>query len=240
MKNYSNKNSGEKKYSLSFVLPLYNEEENVAPCVFSCLEFARRHCSFYEIIMVNDGSIDKTDRICQNLLGLNPRLRLIHHPRNLGIGAALHSGFQAAQGEYIFYMDGDNQFDVFGLKEFLPYLDGYDLLLGWRLQRADAAPRKINAWLYKTALRTLLGLRFKDIDCGFKVFARKILQKQSLKSRGAFFIAEFLHRMKKMGVRAKEIPVSHYPRVYGSQTGAHPKVIFKAALEMLAYLAKRE
>ncbi len=137
-------------------------------------------------------------------------------------------------------MDGDNQFDVFELKDFLPHLTDYDLILGRRFRIVDAVTRKFNAWLYKAALSAFLGLRFRDIDCGFKLFSRKIIQDWLPKSKGAFFIAEFVHGLKKRGARIKEIPVSHYPRLYGTQTGARAGVILKAFLEMFSYLIKKK
>lgn len=224
-----------KKYSISFVLPFYNEGKNARKCVLSCLCFAEKYCKDYEIIMVNDGSQDDTFKICRDLLINYDGLYLVEHKKNLGIGAALYSGFKKARKEYIFYMDGDNQYDVSILVNFLPYLSNFNLLLGWRRKRSDPYFRKIYMKLYHLVLRILFDMKFRDIDCGFKIFSRSSFQNISLKSQGAFFIAEFLYKMKKAGARIKEIPINHYPRLFGKQTGAKFSVVSRIMQEMLIF-----
>ncbi len=214
--------------SLSVVLPAYNEEKNIRKTVLQAASYFENSVADYEIIVVNDGSSDKTGDIVSGLAHDYPRVSLVNHPRNQGYGAALRSGFEKASLEYIFLMDSDGQFDIRELDNFFPFVESSVAVVGYRKKRADSFIRTFNAWLYHAYIWIIFGLNVKDIDCAFKIFPRVAYEKiKPVKSGGALFSAELLIKLIRSGVRIREIPVSHYPRLFGQQTGANLRVILR-------------
>ena len=221
--------------SISAVLPAFNEEAIIDRTVRHVADVLRRLAADYEVIVSNDGSRDRTGAILAELAEREPdlRLRVVAHDRNRGYGAALASGFDAARKDLIFLTDGDKQFDVAELADFLPEIDGQtDLVIGWRRNRADPFMRLVNAWGWKTLVNRLFGYTARDVDCAFKLFRRQVWQSLTVYARGATFSAEFLIKARRLGFRVKELPVSHYPRTAGSPTGARPDVIVRAFIEL--------
>lgn len=217
--------------SLTAFFPCYNEEANVTAMVQALLTALPKLARQFEIIIVNDGSQDQTAVLADHLAAAHPQVRVVHHPKNLGYGASLRSGFAAARSDWIFYTDGDRQFDVNQVADFLPYTNDYQVIIGYRKRRADGNFRALNANLFKLYIDTLFRLHVKDIDCAFKLLRREVVQAVPLQSTGAFTSAELLYRLKKQGYKFKQLPVDHYPRQYGTPTGNHPKVIIKAGIE---------
>jgi glycosyltransferase involved in cell wall biosynthesis len=159
----------------------------------------------------------------------------------MGYGAAVRSGISACKKEYVFFTDGDNQFDVSQLSLFVPLISQYDGVIGFRLNRQDSFVRKTNAWAWNRLVQWMFGLRAKDIDCAFKLFHRKVFERVQLESSGAMISTEMLVKMKKNKYRLHEIGVLHSPRLAGKQTGANLRVIFKAFNELYRfYLKMRE
>ena len=219
--------------SLSVVLPAYNEEAVIARTVEGVDEVVSRLADDYEIIVVNDGSRDRTAERLAELRERFPMLRVETHPENCGYGSALATGFSAARKELIFLTDGDKQFDVAELAGFLPEMDAQtDLVIGWRRNRADPAMRLFNAWGWKLLVNRLFGYTARDVDCAFKLFRREVWESFPVYARGATFSAEFLVKARRLGFRVKELPVSHLPRTAGSPTGARPGVIVRAFVEL--------
>jgi glycosyltransferase involved in cell wall biosynthesis len=219
--------------SLSIVLPAYNEEAVIARTVEGVDEVVRRLADDYEIIVVDDGSRDATGQRLAELRGRFPRLRVETHMRNRGYGSALATGFSAARKELVFLTDGDKQFDVAELAGFLPEMDDRtDLVIGWRRNRADPPLRLFNAWGWKLLVNSLFGYTARDIDCAFKLFRREVWESFPVYARGATFSAEFLVKARRLGFRVKELPVRHLPRTAGSPTGARPRVIVRAFVEL--------
>lgn len=213
---------------MSVVLPAYNEGDNIQKTVLQAVSYLARSVADYEIIVVNDGSSDKTGEIVSKLTRKNPKILLVNHPKNRGYGEALRSGFEMASLEFIFLMDSDGQFDIGELDLFLPFLDESVAAIGYRKKRADSFIRTLNAWLYHVYIWVVFSLNVKDIDCAFKIFPRAAYEIiKPIKSGGALFSAELLIRLIRNGFRIKEIPVSHYPRLYGEQTGANLGVILR-------------
>jgi dolichol-phosphate mannosyltransferase len=178
----------------------------------------------FEIIAVDDGSRDATASIAEALAEQHPDVvRLVRHPVNLGYGAALRSGFGAARYELIAFTDGDRQFkvaDIGRLTERLLTPDPPDVVVGFRIKRADPFVRTLYARVYRLANRILFGLRVADVDCACKLFRREALDGIRVESGGAFFSAELLIRLQAAGRRVAEVGVPHYPRTAGSATGA--------------------
>lgn len=221
---------------LSIFFPAYNEEANIREAVEETIRVveASPYIGDYEIIVVNDGSTDHTLAIAKELAGLYPAVRVVDHGKNRGYGAALISGMKAARKDYVFFTDADLQFDIAELQNLLIHLQKYQVVIGYRAPRQDPAMRLLNARVWNLLNRMLFGLRVRDIDCAFKIFRRQLVQNLTLRSRGAMISAETLIRLSRSGVRIKEVPVSHLPRVAGSPTGAKPSVILRAFREMTA------
>jgi glycosyltransferase involved in cell wall biosynthesis len=221
--------------SLSIFFPAYNEEENIAATIASANRVAKEspYISDYEIIIVDDGSSDRTAPVANELAKNNPRVRVVEHGTNKGYGAALKTGLDAARMEYVFFTDADLQFDIVELQNLLVHLSTYDVVVGYRAPRQDPWMRLLNARGWNILNRLLFGLRVRDIDCAFKIFKRELIQNLTLKSEGAMINAEILIKLKRDGVRIKEVPVSHLPRRAGSPTGAKPSVILRAFREMV-------
>lgn len=217
-----------KDISLSVVLPAYNESENIEKTVTHAVSYLKGTFRDYEVIVVNDGSIDGTPEIVERLATSNPRIILVNHPKNLGYGSALRSGFERASLDYIFLMDSDGQFDISDIDRFIPFLESYDVVVGYREKRADPFIRSLNARLYHLFIRLLFGLKLKDIDCAFKMFPRSVYRAvRPIESGGALFSAEFLVKLRQKGFTIREVPVRHFPRRFGRQTGANLKVIIR-------------
>lgn len=221
--------------SISAVLPAFNEEAIIERTVRHVADVLRAQASDFEIIVSNDGSRDNTAAVLADLQAREPglHLRIVTHERNRGYGAALASGFDAARKDLVFLTDGDKQFDVTELKDFLPAMDGQtDLVIGWRRQRADPPMRKLNALGWKLLVNLLFGYTARDVDCAFKLFRRRVWESMTVQSRGATFSAEFLIKARRLGFHVKELPVGHFPRTAGSPTGARPDVIVRAFAEL--------
>jgi glycosyltransferase involved in cell wall biosynthesis len=218
---------------ISAVLPAYNEEEVIAASVAAMVETFESLEADYEVIVVNDGSRDRTGEILTRLNQQNPCVRMVAHERNQGYGAALWTGFTSATKELVFLTDGDKQFDVDEIKLLLPMLDGADMAIGFRKPRADPLIRRLNGWGWNSIVTLLFGYTARDVDCAFKLFRRRILDRVEVHARGATFSAEFLIKARRLGYVIRERPVSHYPRPAGQATGAKPAVIVRAFRELL-------
>jgi glycosyltransferase involved in cell wall biosynthesis len=222
--------------SVSVVLPAYNEEEAIESTVRHVAEVMQDLVSDFEIVVTNDGSKDRTGEIL-GALQRDPslHLRIVTHQRNRGYGAALASGFDAAESSLIFFTDGDKQFDVGELAGFIPAMDSEtDLVIGWRRKRADPFMRLVNARGWKLLVNGLFGYTARDIDCAFKLFRREVWRSVVVHAHGATFSAEFLIKARRLGFQVRELPVSHYPRSVGSATGAKPAVIARAFRELFS------
>lgn len=218
--------------SISAVLPAFNEEQVIAASVAAMVKTLESFGADYEVIVVNDGSRDRTPEILTRLGQENPRVRMVSHERNQGYGAAVWTGFISATKDLVFLTDGDKQFDVDELSLLLPMMDGADMVIGYRHKRADPPLRLLNAWGWKMLVNGLFGYTARDIDCAFKLFRRRILDRVDVHSRGATFSAEFLIKARRLGYVIRERAVSHYPRPAGQATGAKPAVILRAFREL--------
>lgn len=228
-----------KKLSFSIVFPAYNEEENIKESIKSALKIGRVISDKFEIIVVNDGSGDKTSEIARNLTKKHKEIKIIDQ-NNQGYGGAVWTGIKNAHNDLIFFTDSDLQFNLQELKKFIPYLKSYDVVFGYRKPRKDPFMRLVNAWGWKFLNRIFLGIKVRDIDCAFKLFDGRVFKKvNKIQSHGAMFSAEMIYKIKKAGFRIKELPVTHYPRVAGSPTGANFNVIKKALREFWQVYKRR-
>jgi glycosyltransferase involved in cell wall biosynthesis len=217
---------------LSYFFPAHNEEGNVEAIVGDALAALPTLAERYEIIVVNDGSSDLTGVLADRLAEAHPgAVRVVHHPTNLGYGAALRSGFRAARFEWVAFTDGDRQFAVPDLGRLTARIaepDQPDVVIGFRIRRADPPIRTLYAQSYRLANRIFFGLWITDVDCACKLFRRASLRGLRVESGGAFFSAELLIKLRAAGRSVVEVGVPHYARTIGSPTGARPTVILRA------------
>jgi glycosyltransferase involved in cell wall biosynthesis len=216
---------------LSYFFPAHNEAANLRELVAEALMTLPDLADRYEIVIVDDGSKDATPAIADELAAAHPEVRAIHHPTNLGYGAALRTGFAASRHRLIAFTDGDRQFHVADIGRLTARLgapDHPDVVVGYRIQRADPLVRTVYASLYRLANRIFFGLAVRDVDCASKLFRREALEGIAVESAGAFFSAELLIKLRARGRRVAEVGVSHYPRTAGSPTGAKPQVVLRA------------
>jgi glycosyltransferase involved in cell wall biosynthesis len=219
--------------AISAVLPAYNEEALIAATATSVARVLQELVDDYEVIVVNDGSRDRTQEIAEALSDEDPHIRCVTHPVNRGYGEALRTGFSSATKELIFFTDGDKQFDIRELASFLPAMEHADMVVGYRRPRRDPPVRLVYAWGWKLLVTTLFGYAARDIDCAFKLFRRTVWETIEVRSGGATFSAELLVRTRRAGFRIVELPVTHLPREAGKPTGGNPRVIIRAFRELI-------
>jgi glycosyltransferase involved in cell wall biosynthesis len=220
------------------ILPAYNEAQVIAKTVSTVHSVLDGWKVDFEIIVVNDGSTDQTGAILAALATGDSRIRFVTHPVNQGYGAALMSGFAAATKKLSFFMDADGQFDIRDLRTFFLFIDRYDAVIGYRIDRQDSWMRKLNAWGWKLLIGWVLGVHVRDVDCAFKLLHTDFLHAHHLETRGAMINAELLHTLKQAGCTYKELSVHHLPRQAGRATGAKLSVILRAFRELFAYAYK--
>jgi glycosyltransferase involved in cell wall biosynthesis len=217
---------------LSYFFPAHNEEANLEGLVAEALATLPTLAETFEIIAVDDGSKDRTGEIADRLAAEHPDVvRVVHHEVNRGYGGALRSGFEASRYELLAFTDGDRQFhvaDIGRLTARLQRQDRPDVVVGYRIKRADPFVRVLYARSYKLANRIFFGLGVTDVDCACKLFRREALEGIRVESGGAFFSAELMNRIREAGRSIAEVGVPHYPRTAGSPTGAKPSVIWLA------------
>jgi glycosyltransferase involved in cell wall biosynthesis len=226
---------------LSLVLPAYNEEANIEIVVNEALEELPKNFSSFEIIVVDDGSKDGTPEIADRLAAEHPGLvRVIHHRPNRGYGAALTTGFKAAEGDYLMFMDSDRQFKASDVALLAPYVGKADIIAGYRKKRNDPFYRFLIGYTFNTIVTVLFGIHLRDIDCGFKIFKAEMLKPMDLTSPGALINTEIHAKAQRQGRSIIEVGVNHYPRLVGDQSGANPKVILRAMRETLALWSRMQ
>ncbi|MGH2451822.1 MAG: glycosyltransferase family 2 protein [Candidatus Limnocylindria bacterium] len=221
---------------LTFFFPAYNEEEHVEAVVESALEVLPRFADPFDVVVVDDGSRDRTGEIADSLAAKHPEVRVIHHLKNRGYGGAVRSGLAAARRPFVFYTDGDRQFDLNDLGRLVAALEGADAVVGYRLKRRDPFRRLVIAWVYNGLIRMLFGGGWRDVDCAFKLFRTEVFSRVPLelvRSNGAFFSPELLIVLRAHGARVRQVGVPHYPRTLGMEKGAPPRVILRAIRDLI-------
>jgi glycosyltransferase involved in cell wall biosynthesis len=218
--------------SLSIFFPCYNEKDSIRGLTEKSIRVAGDICDDYEIVLVDDGSSDGTSEMMDQLADKYPMVHVVHHRVNQGYGAALQSGFRAARKDYVFYTDGDGQFDIAELPKLLPLIDQYDIVSGYRMNRQEGLLRKINAFCWTKFVGWLFNLKLRDIDCAFKLYKRELFDTIEMHSTGALIDTEILARAQRKGYTIAQIGVHHYPRMSGQSSGGNIKVIIRAFKEL--------
>ena len=216
---------------LSLFFPCHNEEANVEAVITEALRVAPEVATAFEVIIVDDGSSDRTAELANRAAARGFPVRIVRHAQCLGYGAAVRSGLRAARYPWIFFSDGDGQFDLQELPRLVDKTGEADMIAGYRTKRADPFHRVLNAWIYEQALALLIGLHMRDVNCAFKLFRADVFNQMDLKSSGALINAEIFATAKRKGFTVRSVGVSHRPRKAGEQTGAKARVILKAIRE---------
>ena len=202
--------------SLSVFFPAYNDAATIGALVRAALDILPALADDYEVLVINDGSTDDTGALLDALARNDARVRVVHHERNMGYGAALRSGFTHARKELVFYTDGDGQYDVRELATLYPLLTaGVDVVNGFKVKRADSSHRKVIGGIYNTLARTLFRLPVRDVDCDFRLLRRSALAGLELSSTSGAICVELVRKLHAAGCRFAEAPVAHYPRTHG-------------------------
>jgi len=221
---------------LSVFFPFWNEEKNVSNVVGKAIPVLEKIASKWEILIVDDGSTDATYDEAEKVVERNKDkdIRIISHKPNRGYGSALKDGFTNSKYKYIIFTDGDGQFDFNEATRFLDKINNNDLVIGYRETRRDNFVRHLLMNMLKVWDLIFFGFKFKDIDCGFKMLRKEAVEKiMPLRSEGAMITTEILAKAKNKKLKIAQVPVSHFPREYGQQSGANLFVVTRAILESL-------
>jgi len=221
--------------TLSVVLPAYNEEGNIETAVTEALAVLSTCMRDYEVIVVDDCSLDRTGELAAASARRNGHVRVVTNPRNLGLGGSMRAGFQASRGALVFYTDSDLPIDMRDLPPAIPLMSRYDVIAGYRLNRDEGPRRAVYSWAYNRLVRWLFHLSVRDVNFSFKLIKRCVLESIDLRSQGSFIDAELLAATIAAGFSVGEIGVRYRPRVWGTSTLASPRVIRGILTELAAY-----
>ena len=216
--------------SIAVFLPAYNEEENIGQMVLEINDFLKPRFSDYEILVISEGSTDKTNSIVRGLQERIKNLKLLTKNESFGYAGALRSGFRNSTKKLIFYTDGDGQFDIKELDKLLPLIDKYDVVTGYKIKRSDPLMRVWMSWLYNFTMRILFGLKVKDVNCAFKLFKREVVDKVNFLpnlTQGVINAEVYLSALEN-GYTIGEVGVNHLPRKGGktsAEFGIRGKII---------------
>jgi len=219
--------------SFSLVLPAHNEEENIAIVVADALATLPAFADPFEVIVVDDGSRDRTGEIIDALAREDARVVPVHHPVNQGYGGALRTGFKTATGDHVMFIDADRQFDIADIALLTSFVRDFDVVAGFRRERNDPLIRRVNAEVFNVVVRALFGIHLRDIDCAFKIFRGDLLRSIDLSAPGALINTEMQAKLRRRGATVQQVAVNHYPRVAGTATGGNPTVILRAMRETI-------
>jgi glycosyltransferase involved in cell wall biosynthesis len=222
---------------LSFFFPARDEELNVEPMVAQALAVLPTYADHVEVTIVDDGSSDRTGEIADALAAADPRVKVIHHRPGRGYGGAVRAGFMSATQPFVFFTDGDLQFDVADVDKLVAALgSGVDAAIGYRLKRADPRRRLVVSAVYNRLIALAFAGGWRDVDCAFKLFRADVFERVPLdlvRSNGAFVSPELLITLRAHRVVMREVAIPHHPRLHHEPKGAPPKVILKAIRDLL-------
>ena len=221
---------------LSLAIPAHNEAENLPGLLARCRAALPALAPDWEIVVVDDGSTDGSgDAAREAMAGEEGRLRVVRHERKSGYGATVGDGLRAARGDFVAFMDGDGQFDPADLAQLAGLIaGGADLAGGWRIKRADPWHRSVVSKTFNFLVRLLYGIRFRDLDCGFKLMRRPVLEAVSpLIARAALINTELYFKAHRAGFKIEQTGIPHHPRLAGVRSGGRLKPILRAVRELV-------
>jgi glycosyltransferase involved in cell wall biosynthesis len=219
---------------VSLFFPVYRDEATVARVTDKALRLLDEVASRYEVIIVDDGSPDASGAVADEIAARHEHVRVIHHPRNLGYGAALRTGFSAARYEWICFTDGDDEYEVADLRKLLRLKDHYDLIITFRYAKRYSSMRIVISYVYNRVLRFLFQTKYRDISCGLRLIRRDVVQELDLISTSPFIGAEIAIKTLIRGFRVGEVGVQTFPREFGKGSSTSMKNIIATIKDMLA------
>jgi glycosyltransferase involved in cell wall biosynthesis len=223
------------KPSITAFFPAYNDAGTIASMVVLADRTLRALTDEYELIVVNDGSGDHTAQVLSELESVYPRLRVIHHPANRGYGSALRTGFANASKDWIFYTDGDAQYDVRELAMLAPLMtDEIDVVNGYKISRSDPLHRIVLGDIYRWVVKLAFGIKIRDVDCDFRLVRRESYNRVRLSSTSGTICVEMMKSFQDAGLRIAEGPVHHYHRAYGKSQFFNFSRLFKTFRDLSA------
>ncbi|MEA2603559.1 MAG: hypothetical protein QOF89_4551 [Acidobacteriota bacterium] len=221
--------------SVSLVIPMFNEEENIEHAIDYAVDALERHAGDYEILVVDDASQDRSPEIVDRLAAANPRIRMLRHAVNRKLGATIKTGFAAARKDLVLYMDADLPFDpdIMGRAIQALLVTRADLIAGYRLDRTtEGFRRTVYSYLYNSLIGLLFGWPHRDINFSFKLMRREVLEAIELKSEGSLIDAELIVKAKNLGFVIQQLGLDYFPRTRGRSTLSSPAVILKIFREL--------
>lgn len=222
---------------VSLVIPAHNEAENLPRLLSTCREVLPSLGSGWEVVLVDDGSTDGTTGAARAAMGEDEpeHLKVVTHAQKSGYGATVGDGLRAARGDFVAFMDGDGQFDPRDLPLLADLISqGADLAAGWRIRRADPWHRSVVSGTFNMCVRILYGITFRDIDCGFKMMRRPVLDAAApLVARAALINTELYFKARQAGFKISQTGITHHPRLAGVRSGGRLKPILRAIREMV-------
>jgi len=214
-------------FSISVFFPVYNDEKTIPQLVSKIIPILKSATDDFEVNLINDGSSDNSAKVIDELARKYDNVRTIHHEKNMGYGYVLRTGFYNAKKDLVFYTDGDGQYDVSELTKLLPLIKNVDIVNGYKIKRSDALYRIIAGDLYNWGAQILFHLKIRDVDCDYRLFRRHVFNKIKLESNSGVICLEMIKKLQHAGFKFKEVPVHHYPRVFGTSEFFNFKRIFK-------------
>lgn len=222
--------------SLSVFFPTLNDARGLPQLIDKTYLVIPKYCKNYEVIIINDGSTDNTKQLVVQLIKKYPYLKVIHHSKNRGYGGALASGFKAAIYEWVFYTDGDGQYDPREISKLIKRVnENTDVVNGAKIARGDSMLRKFIGYVNHTLLNFLYPLPISDIDCDFRLIKRSLLNNITIESRSGVVCLELILKLQKAGARFAEVPVHHFKRQYGRSQFFRPKHLFATLYEHITF-----
>jgi glycosyltransferase involved in cell wall biosynthesis len=221
---------------LSVFFPAYNDAATIATLVMRSVRVAATLTDDYEVIVINDGSRDDdTAMILDELARIYPdHVRIVHHEKNRGYGGALRSGFAAARKDFVFYTDGDAQYDPSEMTLLWKTMaDDVDWVNGWKISRSDPLHRIIIGRTYHYMVKLLFGLKVRDVDCDFRLMRRRIFDVVTLEKDSGVICLEMMKKFQDAGFRVAEHPVHHYHRAYGKSQFFNFPRIYRTAIDVM-------
>jgi glycosyltransferase involved in cell wall biosynthesis len=224
---------------LSVFFPAYNDSGTIASMVIRAVQAASALTPNYEVIVVDDGSLDATAAIADELARTYDSVRVVHHPTNIGYGGALQTGFRSATKELIFYTDGDAQYDPAEMADLWGAMrDDVDLVNGYKISRSDPLHRIVIGRVYHHIVSILFGLTVRDVDCDFRLIRRSVFERINLEKTSGVICLEMMKKIQDAGFRIAEVAVHHYHRAFGkSQFFNFPRVARTGVDVMRLWLA---
>jgi glycosyltransferase involved in cell wall biosynthesis len=220
--------------SVSAFFPCYNDELSIATMVTDARAALLSRAVDFEIIVVNDGSADGSLAVLEALRPSVPELEIVDHETNRGYGGALISGFGAATKQWVFYTDGDAQYDASELVRCVDAAtDSIDVVQGWKMGRGDPWYRKVIGRTYHHAVRLLFGLRVRDTDCDFRLIRRSLVDEVELTSTSGVICVEMMRKFQQAGARFVEVGVSHHTRPHGRSQFFRLPAIARSARQLV-------